>query len=107
VLRGDVYRFRVPKGIGHEQHGTTVDAAGKADADRAVDGSNRKPFRHFVVERSNVGFADDPRLGQHRVSFGREESPVRWVGIWAAKESDLGDVVSRGHSRVRRVKLIG
>lgn len=32
MLRGDVYRFKLPKGVGHEQHGgahTVVDSEGE------------------------------------------------------------------------------
>jgi mRNA interferase MazF len=32
VLRGDVFRFRVPKGTGHEQHGTRFGVVVQADA---------------------------------------------------------------------------
>jgi mRNA interferase MazF len=31
VLRGDVYRFRLPKGIGHEQHGDRYGVVVQAD----------------------------------------------------------------------------
>jgi mRNA interferase MazF len=31
VLRGDVYRFRLPKGIGHEQHGDRFGIVLQAD----------------------------------------------------------------------------
>ncbi|MDQ1504120.1 MAG: mRNA interferase MazF [Actinomycetota bacterium] len=31
VLRGDVYRFRLPKGIGHEQHGERFGVVVQAD----------------------------------------------------------------------------
>jgi len=32
VLRGDVYRFKVPKGIGHEQHGDRFGIVVQSDA---------------------------------------------------------------------------
>jgi len=31
VLRGDVYRFRMPKGVGHEQHGDRYGIVVQAD----------------------------------------------------------------------------
>ncbi len=31
MLRGDVYRFRVPKGVGHEQHGDRFGVVVQAD----------------------------------------------------------------------------
>jgi mRNA interferase MazF len=31
VLRGDVYRFRLPKGVGHEQHGDRYGVVVQAD----------------------------------------------------------------------------
>jgi len=31
VLRGDIYRFKVPKGIGHEQHGDRFGVVVQAD----------------------------------------------------------------------------
>ena len=32
MLRGDIYRFRVPKGVGHEQHGRRYGVVVQADA---------------------------------------------------------------------------
>jgi mRNA interferase MazF len=32
VLRGDVYRFKLPKGVGHEQHGERFGVVVQADA---------------------------------------------------------------------------
>jgi len=32
VLRGDVYRFRLPRGVGHEQHGERYGVVVQADA---------------------------------------------------------------------------
>jgi len=32
VLRGDVYRFRLPRGIGHEQHGDRFGVVVQSDA---------------------------------------------------------------------------
>jgi len=32
VLRGDVYRFKLPKGVGHEQHGDRFGVVVQADA---------------------------------------------------------------------------
>ena len=32
MLRGDVYRFKVPKGVGHEQHGDRYAVVVQADA---------------------------------------------------------------------------
>jgi mRNA interferase MazF len=31
VLRGDIYRFRLPKGVGHEQHGARFGVVVQAD----------------------------------------------------------------------------
>ena len=31
MLRGDVYRFRLPKGLGHEQHGDRYTVVVQAD----------------------------------------------------------------------------
>ncbi len=32
MIRGDVYRFRLPKGVGHEQHGDRFGVVVQADA---------------------------------------------------------------------------
>jgi len=80
VLRGDVYRFRLPKGIGHEQHGERFGVVVQADeflprsvvivapTSRRARAASFRPEIDIAGERTRVlveqiGAVDAQRLG--------------------------------------------
>jgi mRNA interferase MazF len=90
VLRGDIYRFRLPKGVGHEQHGDRFGVVVQADEllPRSVvlvapTSRSAKPasFRPEVevegdttrVLVEQVGAVDVARLGDLAGHLAREE----------------------------------
>jgi mRNA interferase MazF len=81
VLRGDVYRFRLPKGVGHEQHGERYGVVVQADeflprsvvivapTTRSARAASFRPEVEIAGERSRVlveqiGAVDNRRLGK-------------------------------------------
>ncbi len=97
MLRGDVHRFRLPKGVGHEQHGhrfgvvvqanellprsvvlvaPTSQSARPASFRPEVDVQS-EPTRVLVEQ---VGAVDISRLGKRVGRLGREE-------LWALDEA--------------------
>jgi mRNA interferase MazF len=90
VHRGEVYTFKVPKGIGHEQHGTRFGVVVQADellppvgGDRRADVPQRAPgivpardridgtATRVLVER--LGAVDTNRLGRRSGQLSTEE----------------------------------
>ena len=80
MLRGDVYRFRLPKGIGHEQHGERFGVVVQADeflprsvvivapTSRRARAASFRPEIDIAGERTRVlveqiGAVDAQRLG--------------------------------------------
>lgn len=90
MLRGDVYRFKLPKGIGHEQHGERFGVIVQADellprsvvivaptSRRARPASFRPEIdvdgetTRVLVEQ--IGAVDQQRLGELSSHLSREE----------------------------------
>jgi len=80
VLRGDVYRFRLPKGVGHEQHGDRFGVVVQANeflprsvvivapTSRSARPASFRPEIDIAGERTRVlaeqiGAVDSQRLG--------------------------------------------
>lgn len=75
MLRGDVYRFKLPKGVGHEQHGDRFGVVVQADellprSVVLVAPTSRRPTRVLVEQ---VGAVDVQRLGELAGHLTREE----------------------------------
>lgn len=90
MLRGDVYRFKLPKGVGHEQHGDRFGVVVQADEllPRSVvlvaptsRGARAASFRPEIeaagmttrVLVEQVGAVDVQRLGELAGHLSREE----------------------------------
>lgn len=90
MLRGDVYRFKVPKGIGHEQHGDRFGVVVQADellprsvvivapTSRSARPASFRPeidvngqSTRVLVEQ--IGAVDQQRLGELTGHVSREE----------------------------------
>ncbi len=90
MLRGDVYRFKVPKGVGHEQQGTRFGVVVQADellprsvvlvapTSRSARAASFRPeveiegqATRVLVEQ--VGAVDVARLGKRAGHLSREE----------------------------------
>ena len=90
MLRGDVYRFRLPKGVGHEQHGDRFGVVVQAEVflprsvvlvaptSRSARAASFRPeveidgaTNRVLVER--VGGVDVQRLGDLAGHLSREE----------------------------------
>ncbi len=97
MLRGDVYRFKLPKGIGHEQHGDRFGVIVQADellprsvvivaptSRRARPASFRPEIEiegqstRVLVEQ--IGAVDQQRLGELSGHLSREE-------LWGVDEA--------------------
>jgi mRNA interferase MazF len=90
VLRGDVYRFRLPKRVGHEQHGARYGVVVQADeflprsvvivapTSRSARAASFRPEADIVGETTRVlveqiGAVDVRRLGELVGHLSREE----------------------------------
>ncbi len=99
MLRGDIYRFKLPKGIGHEQHGdrfgVVVQAAEflprsvviVAPTSRSARAASFRPEIEVNGEGTRVlveqiGAVDAQRLGELAGHLGREE-------LWGVDEALL------------------
>jgi mRNA interferase MazF len=97
VLRGDVYRVRLPKGTGHEQHGDRYAVVVQADeflprsvvivapTSRSARPASFRPEADIVGETSRVlveqlGAVDAQRLGELAGHLTQEE-------IWGIDEA--------------------
>jgi len=97
VLRGDVYRFRLPKGVGHEQHGDRYAVVVQADeflprsvvivapTSRRARAASFRPEADIAGETSRVlveqvGAVDAQRLGELAGHLTHEE-------IWGVDEA--------------------
>ena len=90
MLRGDVYRFRLPKRVGHEQHGDRYGVVVQADeflprsvvivapTSRSARAASFRPEADIVGETTRVlveqfGVVDVRRLGELVGHLSREE----------------------------------
>ena len=90
MLRGDVYRFRLPKRVGHEQHGDRYGVVVQADeflprsvvivapTSRSARSASFRPEADIVGETTRVlveqiGAVDVRRLGELVGHLSREE----------------------------------
>lgn len=90
MLRGDVYRFRLPKRVGHEQHGDRYGVVVQADeflprsvvivapTSRSARAASFRPEADIVGETTRVlveqiGAVDVRRLGELVGHLSREE----------------------------------
>lgn len=97
MLRGDVYRFKLPKGVGHEQHGDRFGVVVQADEllPRSVvivaptsRGARPASFRPEIdldgettrVLVEQIGAVDAQRLGELSGHLSREE-------LWGVDEA--------------------
>jgi mRNA interferase MazF len=104
VLRGDVYRFRLPKGAGHEQFGDRYGVVVQADeflprsvvivapTSRSARTASFRPEANLAGETSRVlveqlGAVDVQRLGEltghltHEEIWGIDEAIVAILGL--------------------------
>jgi mRNA interferase MazF len=99
VRRGDIYRFKLPKGIGHEQHGDRFGVVVQAEAflprsvvivaptSRSARAASFRPEIEVNGESSQVlveqiGAVDAQRLGELAGHLSREE-------LWGVDEALL------------------
>jgi mRNA interferase MazF len=90
VLRGDLYRFKLPKGVGHEQHGDRFGVVVQADellprsvvlvapTSRSARPASFRPEIEAAGEKTRVlveqvGAVDVQRLGKLAGHLSREE----------------------------------
>jgi mRNA interferase MazF len=104
VLRGDVHRFRLPKGVGHEQHGDRFAVVVQADeflprsvvivapTSRSAKAASFRPESEIEGETTRIlveqiGAVDSRRLGElvghltHEELWGVDEALVAVLGL--------------------------
>jgi mRNA interferase MazF len=104
VLRGDVHRFRLPKGVGHEQHGDRFAVVVQADeflprsviivapTSRSARAASFRPEAEIEGETTRVlveqiGAVDSRRLGKlvghltHEELWGVDEALLAVLGL--------------------------
>jgi mRNA interferase MazF len=104
VLRGDVHRFRLPKGVGHEQHGDRFAVVVQADeflprsvvivapTSRSARAASFRPEAEIEGETTRVlveqiGAVDARRLGElvghltHEELWGVDEALLSVLGL--------------------------
>jgi mRNA interferase MazF len=104
VLRGDVYRFRLPRGVGHEQHGDRYGVVVQADeflprsvvvvapTSRSARPASFRPEAEIAGETTRVlveqvGAVDARRLGEltghltHEEMWGVDEALLAVLGL--------------------------
>jgi mRNA interferase MazF len=104
VLRGDVHRFRFPKGVGHEQHGDRFAVVVQADeflprsvvivapTSRSARAASFRPEAEIRGETTRVlveqiGAVDSRRLGElvghltHEELWGVDEALLAVLGL--------------------------
>ena len=90
----------------HEEQRSAVDAAGEQHAERFVRVDAIQPFVALGSQRADVRRADLVEVGRESIPLRGKEPSQRRTRIRAAEQRDLGQMVSRDHAGVRRVKLI-
>ncbi len=104
MLRGDVYRFRLPRGVGHEQHGDRYGVVVQADeflprsvilvapTSTSARAASFRPEAEIAGETTRVlveqvGAVDARRLGElaghltHEEMWGVDEALVAVLGL--------------------------
>jgi mRNA interferase MazF len=104
VLRGDIYRFRLPRGVGHEQHGDRYGVVVQADeflprsvilvapTSTSARAASFRPEAEIVGETTRVlveqvGAVDARRLGElaghltHEEMWGVDEALLAVLGL--------------------------
>jgi mRNA interferase MazF len=104
VLRGDVYRFRLPRGVGHEQHGDRYGVVVQADeflprsvilvapTSTSARAASFRPEAEIAGEATRVlveqvGAVDARRLGElaghltHEEMWGVDEALLAVLGL--------------------------
>lgn len=104
MLRGDVYRFRLPRGVGHEQHGDRYGVVVQADeflprsvvvvapTSRSARPASFRPEAEIAGETTRVlveqvGAVDARRLGEltghltHEEMWGVDEALLAVLGL--------------------------
>jgi mRNA interferase MazF len=104
VLRGDIYRFRLPKGVGHEQHGDRYAVVVQADeflprsvvivapTSRSARAASFRPEAEIDGEATRIlveqiGAVDTQRLGDltghltHKEIWGVDEALAAVLGL--------------------------
>ena len=104
MLRGDVYRFRLPRGVGHEQHGDRYGVVVQADeflprsvvlvapTSRSARPASFRPEAEIAGETTRViveqvGAVDGRRLGElaghltHEEMWGVDEALLAILGL--------------------------
>jgi len=104
VLRGDVYRFRLPRGVGHEQHGDRYGVVVQADeflprsvvlvapTSTSARAASFRPEAEIAGETTRVlveqvGAVDARRLGElaghltHEEMWGVDEALLAVLGL--------------------------
>ncbi|MGO9661472.1 MAG: type II toxin-antitoxin system PemK/MazF family toxin [Acidimicrobiales bacterium] len=104
MLRGDVYRFRLPRGVGHEQHGDRYGVVVQADeflprsvilvapTSTSARAASFRPEAEIVGETTRVlveqvGAVDARRLGElaghltHEEMWGVDEALLAVLGL--------------------------
>ena len=104
MLRGDVHRFRLPKGVGHEQHGDRFAVVVQADeflprsvvivapTSRSAKAASFRPEAEIDGETTRVlveqiGAVDSRRLGElvghltHEELWGVDEALLAVLGL--------------------------
>ena len=104
MLRGDVHRFRLPKGVGHEQHGDRFAVVVQADeflprsvvivapTSRSAKAASFRPEAEIEGETTRVlveqiGAVDSRRLGElvghltHEQLWGVDEALLAVLGL--------------------------
>ena len=104
MLRGDIYRFRLPKGVGHEQHGDRFAVVVQADeflprsvvivapTSRSARAASFRPEAEIDGEATRIlveqlGAVDAQRLGElaghltHEELWGVDEALTAVLGL--------------------------
>lgn len=104
MLRGDVYRFRLPRGVGHEQHGDRYGVVLQADellprsvvivapTSRSARAASFRPEAEIAGDNTRVlveqiGAVDARRLGEpagrlsHEEMWGIDEALLAVLGL--------------------------
>ncbi len=104
MLRGDVYRFRLPKGIGHEQHGDRYGVVVQADeflprsvvivapTSRSARAASFRPVAEVAGDTTRIlveqiGAVDAQRLGElaghltHEEMWGVDDALLTILGL--------------------------
>lgn len=85
MLRGDIYRFRLPKGVGHEQHGARFGVVVQAD----------EMLPRSVVLVAPTSRSARPASFRPQVDLAGETTRVLVEQVGAVAVERLGDLAGR------------